>query len=282
MNSFYKLCRVGLALAIFLNVQYVLAQERTVSGNITDATDGTGLPGVNVVEKGTTNGTVTDFDGNYRLTVSEGATLVFSFVGYETQEIAVGARTVLDVALNADVTELSEVVVVGYGVQDKKEVTSAVTSIGSKDFNQGNVTGVSGLLQGKVSGLVIARPGGDPNEDFDIRLRGLSTLGANSEPLFVIDGVIGAPISSIDPNDIDQIEVLKDGSAAAIYGVRGSSGVIIITSKKGKAGKPELNYNGFVSVETIAQKWDVLDRQGYLNTVEAVLGAGEPSLRTSI
>lgn len=270
--------RIIFLIAMVCSLQ-TFAQNVTVTGKVTSAEDGSGVPGVNILVKGTSTGTITDFDGNFSLSAPSDGVLVFSFVGFQAQEVSVNGRTSIDVSLQPDVTALSEVVVVGYGTQEKKEITSAVTSIDSKEFNQGNVPNVSQLLQGKVSGLVIARPGGDPNENFTIRLRGLSTLGANSEPLFVIDGVIGAPLSTVDPNDIDRMEVLKDGSAAAIYGVRGSSGVILVTTKAGDSKNNEINYNGFVAVETIAKRWEVLDRDGYLNTISNSLGADEAAAR---
>jgi TonB-dependent starch-binding outer membrane protein SusC len=234
------------------------AQERTVSGKVKSSDDGSGIPGVNILEKGTTNGTVTDADGNYTIGVGVNATLVFSFVGYTTQEVVVGSQTSLDVTLGSDVTSLSEVVVVGYGTQEKKEITSSVASVKSEDFNRGNVNDASQLLQGKVAGLNIAREGSDPSGSFVIRLRGLSTVGANSQPLVVIDGVIGAALNSVDPNDIASFDVLKDGSAAAIYGSRASSGVILITTKKGKSGKTTVDYNAYVSAESIARSVPVL------------------------
>ncbi|MEM8565196.1 MAG: SusC/RagA family TonB-linked outer membrane protein [Bacteroidota bacterium] len=236
----------------------------SISGRITDAGDGSGLPGVNVVEKGTTNGTVTDFDGNYTLSVSDGASIIFSFVGYVTQEIAVGGQSIIDVSLSTDVTQLSEVVVVGYGTQEKKEITSAVVSLDSKDFNQGAINDASQLLQGKVPGLSIYNKGGDPNGTPTIRLRGISTVGANTEPLVVIDGVIGASLDNVDPNDIETINVLKDGSAAAIYGSRGSSGVILVTTKQGTAGKVTVNYNGQLALSTVQNELDILSADEFV------------------
>lgn len=242
------------------------AQERTVTGTVTDAESGEAIPGANIVEKGTSNGTITDFDGNYRLTVGDGATLVVTFVGYKAQEIEVGSRSVIDVKLGLDVQALSEVVVVGYGTQDKKEITSAVASIGEEEFNNGNVTTPEQLLQGKVAGLSIVRPGGDPNQGQEIRLRGLSTFGANSSPLIVLDGVIGASLDNVDPNDIESIDVLKDGSAAAIYGARGSSGVILVTTKSGKGSgqATTVNFNGFTTMDMVANKIDVLSAEEYV------------------
>ena len=239
------------------------AQGQTVSGTVTDADDGSGIPGVNIVEKGTSNGTITDVEGNYTLNVSDGAVLVYSYVGYISQEITVGAQSSIDVALAADVTQLSEVVVVGYGTQEKKEISSAVVSVKPEDFNQGNVNDPAQLIQGKVAGLSISRPGGDPNGGFNIRLRGLSTVGANTEPLIVIDGVIGGRLENVDPNDIASFDVLKDGSAAAIYGTRASSGVILITTKRGQEGRPKLDYNGYVAMDAIARDVPVMSAQEY-------------------
>jgi len=252
---------------VFLISSGMLMAQQTVTGRVSDAEDGSPLPGVNILEKGTTNGTVTDIDGNYTLNVSGDAVLVFSFVGYLAQEVAVGQRTSIDVSMAPDVTQLSEVVVVGYGTQEKKEITSAVASIGTEEFNNGNVTDPAQLIQGKVAGLSITRAGGNPNSGFNVRLRGLSTFGANTSPLVVIDGVIGASLDNIDPNDIATIDVLKDGSAAAIYGARGSAGVILVTTKSGKgAGETSfVDFNGFVTIDNVANTVPVLSAQGYLD-----------------
>ena len=191
------------------------------------------LPGATVLVKGSNIGTTTDFDGNFSVVASQNDILVVSFIGFSTQEVTIGSQTDLTITLLAN-TELDEVVLVGYGTQKKEELTSAITKIESKDFNGGNINDPTQLLQGKIAGLNIARVGGNPNEPFNIRLRGLSTFGANAEPLVVIDGVIGGSLDSVDPSDIESINVLKDASAAAIYGTRGSSGVILITTKSGK------------------------------------------------
>lgn len=251
-----------LGLSLILSAS-LWAQERTVTGTVTDAETGEPVPGANVVEKGTTNGTITDFNGNYKLAVGDGATLVFSFVGYAPLEEAVGSRSVIDASLELDVQSLSEVVVVGYGTQEKKEITSSVASISSEDFNRGTVNDPAQLLQGKVAGLNITRPGGDPNGGFNIRLRGLSTVGANASPLIVIDGVIGGSLSTIDPNDIESIDVLKDGSAAAIYGSRGSSGVILVTTKGGTKGKMQVDYNGSFAIEDILNRVPAMTADEY-------------------
>jgi TonB-dependent starch-binding outer membrane protein SusC len=269
MTNLYLYVRRYVAVLLVFGTLVGFAQERVVTGKVTSADDGSGIPGVNILEKGTSNGTVSDSDGNFRINVGSNATLVFSFVGYATQEVVVGNQNSITVALQSDVTALSEVVVVGYGTQEKKEITSSVTSIKSEDFNKGTVNDPVQLLQGKVAGLNIARPGGDPNGGFNIRLRGVGTIGANAEPLVVIDGVIGGSLNTVDPNDIASVDVLKDGSAAAIYGSRGGSGVILITTKSGKAGRVQVDYNGSVATESIARKINFMSADEY----KAVPGA---------
>jgi TonB-linked SusC/RagA family outer membrane protein len=231
-----------------------VAQSLTVTGTVNDET-GSLLPGVNILEKGTTNGTSTDSEGKYVLNVSgRDAILVFSFIGYSSQEVPVGGQTSIAVKLAPDTRTLQEIVVVGYGTQKKGEITSAIANISPSEFNKGNISNVSQLLQGKVAGLSVSRPGGDPNGGFIIRLRGLSSLGA-SQPLIVIDGQIGADLNTVDPNDIKSIDVLKDGSSAAIYGTRGSAGVIIITTKSGSARGEQttVSYSALVQAETPAR-----------------------------
>jgi TonB-dependent starch-binding outer membrane protein SusC len=247
-HSFSRLRHWFLALFILLLSNATFAQK-TVHGIVKD-NENTPLPGVSITVKGSNVGTTTGAAGNYTITVpGNTAVLIFSFVGLPSQEVEVGERTSIDISFALDMSKLNEVVVVGYGTQKRKEVTSAVTSVSSEQFNKGNIGDVAQLLQGKVAGLSIARPGGNPNGGFTIRLRGLSTLGANTSPLIVIDGQVGADINTVDPNDIQTMDVLKDAASAAIYGTRGSSGVIIITTKRG--GKiPTLNYNGSVTTET--------------------------------
>ena len=262
MSRFYLYLSRCTTVLLMMTASVAWSQS-TVSGRVTSADDGSGLPGVNVLEKGTQNGTVTNADGSYSLTVGGDATLVFSFVGFLTTEVAVGAQSTVDVALQSDVTALTEVVVVGYGTQEKKEITSAVSSVKETDFNRGTVNDPVQLLQGKVAGLNITRPGGDPNGGFAIRLRGVSTFGANTEPLIVIDGVIGGSLDTVDPNDIASVDILKDASAAAIYGSRGGSGVVLITTKSGKAGRVSVEYNGSVAAESIANTIDVMSAEEY-------------------
>lgn len=238
-----------LALAlIFCATLVVNAQSRVVTGTVMDPTIGEAVPGATILIKGTTRGTATDLDGKFSLDLQAGdRVLVVSFVGYIAQEVEIGNQTEITINLEEDIQSLEEAVVIGYGSQDKKELTSAVISVKPEDFNKGNISNPAQLLQGKVAGLSVTRPGGNPNAGFNVRLRGLSTFGANSSPLIVLDGVIGANLDNVDPNDIQSIDVLKDGSAAAIYGARGSSGVILITTtKKGsKQGRAEVSINAF-------------------------------------
>lgn len=248
----FRRLRYVLILLPVLFFNSVVFAQTTVQGKVTD-NNGQALPGVSVVVKETSTGTSTDVNGAFSITVSKSnAVLIFSYVGYPIQEIEVGDKTTINVSLSPAAGQLNEVVVIGYGTQKRKEVTSAVTTVNAEQFNKGNISDVTQLLQGKVSGLSISRPGGNPNGGFTVRLRGLSTLGANTSPLIVVDGQVGADINTIDPNDVQSIDVLKDAASAAIYGTRGSSGVIIITTKKG-GRVPVVSYNGSVTAEKPAE-----------------------------
>ena len=248
--------------------------QQTVTGKVTSSDDGSPIPGVNILEKGTTNGTVTDGDGKFSISVGSNATLLLSFVGYVTQEVSVGSQTSVNVVLVSDITALSEVLVVGYGSQDKKEITGAVTSVDASAFNKGMINDPTQLLQGKVAGLSIYNKGGDPNSSAVIRLRGISTVGANASPLVVVDGVLGASLDNVDPNDIETINVLKDGSASAIYGSRGSAGVILVTTKRGSSkGGVNVSYNTFVSASEILKKVPVMTPDQYIAAGGNDLGA---------
>lgn len=240
-----KSCLTKWSFSLFLVFGFFLtaSAQKMVSGKVTDAANGEALIGANVLVKGSDSGTITDIDGTFSLKASQGDVLVFSYAGYTDQEVVVGSSTTVNVALEAGKL-LDEVVVVGYGTQREKEITSAVVSVSRENFNQGPISDPAQLLQGKVSGLQIYNRGGDPNRASVIRMRGISTVGANVEPLVVIDGIIGASLQNVDPNDIESIDVLKDGSAAAIYGSRGSSGVIIVTTKRGSKGGVKLSYSG--------------------------------------
>lgn len=212
------------------------------------------LPGATIQVKGTTQGVTSDFDGNFSIQANQNDTLIVSFIGYASQEVNIDDQDNITITLLPN-SILDEVVIVGYGTQKKEEITSAIATIKSEDFNGGNINDPTQLLQGKIAGLNVARVGGDPNQPFTLRLRGLSTFGANAEPLVIIDGVIGGTLDAVDPSDIESVNVLKDASAAAIYGTRGSSGVIIINTKSGKGiAQSGLEYRGYVSSEQISNK----------------------------
>jgi len=254
-------------------VSLAVAQQRTVTGTVSSATEGP-LVGVNVVVQGTTTGMATDINGNYSITVpGPQAVLVFSYIGYNPQSVTVGNQNRINVVLEPALSALGEIVVTGYSQQRKKEITSSISNVKSDEFNKGYVNRAEQLIVGKVAGLSISKPGGNPNEGFNIRLRGLNTVGANTQPLVVVDGVIGASLENVDPNDIESISVLKDGSAAAIYGTRGSSGVIIVTTKKGKKGTSVVEYNGYVTTETVAKSTPVMNAKEW-RALSKELGAG--------
>lgn len=229
-----------------------------ITGTVLDET-AQPLPGVNILVKGTTRGTTTDSEGRYSIDADENAVLVFSFIGYLAQEVVVGTQTNIEITLQPDITSLSEVVVVGYGTQSRKNLTSSISTVKTEDLNRGAISDVGQLLQGKVPGLNISRSG-DPNRSAAIILRGASTLrdGAQS-PLFVIDGVIGADISILAPDDIASIEVLKDAAATAIYGNRAANGVIMITTKRPDKGSAQISYSGYLALDKVSNQYDMMN-----------------------
>jgi len=242
------------------------AQEVEINGIVADA-NGTPLPGANVIEKGTTNGVVTDFDGNYSISV-EGSSpvLQFSSLGFASIEKTVGSNTTINVVLSEDSQALDEVVVVGYGTMKKSDLTGAVSTIKSDEVEDLPNINILDRVQGRVAGLSIVNSSYSPGEDPKILIRGKNSLTASNDPLIILDGFpLEGSLSAINPNDIESFTVLKDGSASAIYGSRGSNGVILITTKKGKSGKPTINYSGSVGFNTIDKKLDVLDGNQYLD-----------------
>jgi iron complex outermembrane receptor protein len=243
------------------------AQGIRISGKVTDAADGSALVGVTIQEKGTTNGIITDGNGNFSISIAPTATLVISYVGYATQEVPVNGKTIINVAMAVESMNLQEVVVIGYGTVKKSDATGSVVAVSSKDFNKGAITSPQDLLVGKSPGVVITNSGGAPGAGATIRVRGGSSLNASNDPLIIIDGVpidnsniAGSSnfLSFINPNDIETFTVLKDASATAIYGSRASNGVIIITTKKGKAGsKMSITYDGNTSIANAIKFVDV-------------------------
>ena len=236
------------------------AQSGTVKGKVLDEL-GEPIIGTNVVEKGSTNGTVTDVDGNYTLTLNDlsKAVLQFSFIGYNTTEEAVKGRKTIDVKLAPSVVNLGEVVAIGYGTQTRKEITGSVANVSEENFNKGVTRDASDLLQGKVAGLTITSGSGDVTKSSTIRLRGTSTLQNDQGPLIVIDGIPGGDMTTVAPSDIESISVLKDASSAAIYGSRAAGGVILITTKRGSGSKTQISYDGYVAMDHLANKPDLMN-----------------------
>jgi len=235
-----------------------------VTGQVTSK-DGEPIPGATVLVKGTTVGTVTDNNGNYTLiNVPSDATLLFSFVGARTEEVPVNGRTQISVMLEEEVVGLDEVVAIGYGTVKKRELTGSVASVKAEDFNVIPSSDAMELIQGKVAGLSITRTnGGDPTQGLEIRLRGSSSISADQAPLIVVDGIPGGNLSSIAPEDIESMDILKDGSAAAIYGTRGTNGVILITTKSGKKGNMVVEFSSKFTTQTILKKIEVLNADEY-------------------
>jgi iron complex outermembrane receptor protein len=270
-----------------------IVYAQTVSGVVSDALGP--IPGVNVLVKGTTTGTQTDFDGNYSLDVgSAEAVLVFSFIGYATQEIPVNGQSTINITLAEDIAALDEVVIIGYGQTTIKDATGSVASVKSGDFNKGVVTTADQLIQGRVSGVQVTASSGEPGAAANIRVRGTSSIRAGNDPLYVVDGFplgggaaapgadVGLgrlsarnPLSFINPSDIASIDILKDASATAIYGSRGANGVIIITTKRGKTGAPQISWNSSVQFSSIANEYDLIKANDY-PSVAAAAGNANP------
>lgn len=271
----------------------VLAQS-TVSGVVTDKSSGQPLPGVNVIIKGTSKGTTTDFDGKYMLSNAiSGEVIEFSYVGYQTTDIPYTIQKTINVSLVEEIDNLEEVVLIGYGSVKKKDATGSVTQVTSKEFNKGAIVSADQLLTGKAAGVRITSNGGQPDAAPNIRIRGGASISANNNPLIVIDGIpvdnvnpagVGNPLSLINPNDIESFTVLKDASATAIYGSRASNGVIIITTKKGSKGTPTFSYTSNLSYGQVGKKINVMNSgefvrfiQEYHPTFTNLLGVADPN-----
>lgn len=254
-----------------------LLSQSTVTGTVTEATSALPVPGVNVIIKGTSTGTTTDFDGKYSINVTSGDVLVFSYVGYATQEITYSNQNTLNVALEEDTAKLDEVVVIGYGSIKKEDATGSVDVISEKDFNKGAIISTDQLLNGKAAGVRITNSGGSPDSAPNIRIRGGASLNAQNNPLIVIDGVpigndnpagVSNPLSLVNPNDIESFSILKDASATAIYGSRASNGVIIITTKKGTSGDAKYNFSSDLSVNSAGEGLDMMTSSEYVRFIQ--------------
>jgi iron complex outermembrane receptor protein len=275
---------------ILLSSLTVLAQSGAVTGVVTDAGDGTSLPGATIVIKGTTQGSVTDIDGNYTINAEANQVLVFSYVGYASQEFVAKQNGTINVALQSSALSLEGVVVIGYGVTKKEDATGAVTAIDAESFNKGSIVTPASLIAGKVAGVQISSNGGAPGTSSRILIRGGSSLNASNDPLIVVDGIpfsndgtggSRSPLNTINPNDIETFTVLKDASATAIYGSRASNGVIIITTKKGKVNKPlQLNYSGKFSYFEIPKTVGVLSSEEFQKVIKERFPKREDMLGT--
>ena len=271
----------------------------TVNGTVVDET-GDPLPGATVTVEGSLSGTVTDIDGNYSIDVAEGAVLVVSFIGYKTMRINVSNQSRINIAMELDESSLEEVVVIGYGTQKKSDLTGSVASLSGKDLNSQPITSLEQGLQGRIAGVQVTNNSSAPGGGMSIRIRGTTSILNGSEPLYVIDGfpitgqsqfstAVGRgrddytvnqnPLAALNPQDIESIEVLKDASAAAIYGVRGANGVIIVTTKRGSKGAAKVSYSGYMGVQSISKKADVMDAeeyQGFYNNLYEIRGLSAP------
>lgn len=269
----FKRLLKSIALPVLLTIltQSLFAQNKVVSGRVTDSKDGSPIPGVSVTVKGGTTGVQTSSDGGFRLSVPESAnTLVVSSVGFKSQEVSIDGKTAVEVSLVSTNTSLGEVVVVGYGTARKRDLSTAVVQVTPKEFNKGVNQTADQLLQGKVPGLLITRAGNDPNAASNVQLRGPGSLLGGAQPFYVIDGVPGADINLVAPDDIASVDVLRDASATAIYGSRGANGVIVITTKRAKSGETSVSYNGYVGVEKISRRIEVLTGAEIKNYLQSV------------
>ena len=256
-------------LLFILLFQYVGFAQVQVDGNISDE-QGQPLPGATILEKNTTNGVVTDFDGNYSIQVSdENSTLMISFVGYSTLEVSVSNLTDFNFSLEPS-NELDEVVITGYGSQQKRDLTGAIVQVKSEDFVKGANTNALQLLNGKASGVHISQSDSAPGGAIDIKIRGAGSINASNAVLVVIDGLPGGSLTALSPDDIESIEVLKDASASAIYGSRAANGVVLITTKRGKSGEMAVSYENYFGFQAVNERVDMLNGGEYLQVLSDI------------
>lgn len=261
MKKYFGILKKLLLLSVFTAIaSFGLAQQTTITGVILDSGDKNPIPGVSVVVKGTNQGTITDFDGKFQIQASSSDILVISYMGYETQEIAVGNNVEFSISLAPAELGIDEVVVIGYGTQKKSDKTGAMSSITAEELNKGVLTDPIQGLQGKTAGVLISKKGGDPNAGFSVKIRGSSGLITGTEPLYVVDGIPGVDPTTIASEDIESFNVLKDASSTAIYGSRGANGIIMITTKKGvKDRKTQVEFNSYLSLDQVANRLKLLN-----------------------
>jgi TonB-linked SusC/RagA family outer membrane protein len=243
-----------------------LIQERTITGTVTSAEDNSALPGVSVLIKGTAAGTVTDIDGKYSLEVAEGSVLLFSYVGFISEEVQVGNQSVIDFVMTPDLTQLEEIVVIGYGAVKKSDLTGSVSSVKSAELTAYPSLGAVQALQGRAAGVQVTANNGEPGASYKVRIRGGTSINASSDPLYVVDGFVGGTLPP--PEDIESMEILKDASATAIYGSRGANGVILVTTKRGKPGKAKIEYNGSYSIQHEINRLSLLNADQFVDYMQ--------------
>lgn len=283
-----RILLLGCVISLFL-ANEAIAQERQISGRVTSGEDGSTNPGVNVVLKGTNLGTITDVDGNYRINVPQsGGALIFSFVGFQSKEVQIGNQTIIDVRLDVDITQLSEIIVTGYGVQEKRTLTGAVASVKGSTFDNLPMQSADRAIQGRAAGVQVAAASGQPGGALNIRVRGVGSINASNDPLWIIDGVQMArfggtsqgsqnPLASINPNDIESIDILKDAAASAIYGAQAANGVVIVTTKKGKKGKSSFDITAQYGVVKPVNLYEMTDAVEFAKLKEvSYVNAGLP------
>ena len=246
------------------------SQTRQIEGAVVDNETNTTIIGATIIQKGTTNGTISDLDGNFKIDLLDNyeQVILVSYIGYESSEIDVSSRNSVNVILELDNTLLDEVVIVGYGSQTLKDVTGSISTVNSKDFENQPIPRIENMLQGRVNGVEVTQNSGAPGASISIRIRGTSSYAASSSPLYVIDGIIGGDINTINPNDIESITVLKDASANAIYGAFAANGVVVVTTKRGKGGKPKLDVNFTQGLSHVSRKLDLMNAPEYMMSVK--------------
>lgn len=279
MNTHLQKLIIPILFFCFANI--INAQTHGVTGNVKDGSTGTGIPGATVIQKGTLNGTVTDIDGNFNITVSSAQdTLQFSYIGYQTLDMPINGRSVIDVTMNVELTELDEIVVIGYGTQKKKVVTGSIATVSAEEISSTPVLRVEQAMQGRTAGVQVTQLSGQPGEAPTVRIRGAGTTG-NASPLYIVDGMAVGGIDYLNPGDIESIDVLKDAASAAIYGARAANGVVLITTKSGKGGVAGMNvtYSGYYGIQNTAKRLDMLNADQYrmmMNEGASNAGLSEP------
>lgn len=280
-TTMLSFCTTLLFSLFMMQSAFAQAQSRSVSGIVTSAVDGMGVPGATVAVEGTKIGAATDFDGNYKIEAKTGDVLVFTFIGFKTQKVTVGTQKTINVTLQEETAELKEIVVIGYGTQKKKVNTAATSLVSGKDIQQVASLDVVNALQGQASGVSVTSSSGQPGANMVVNIRGAGTAG-NSDPLYVVDGVVvDNGIGYLDPSVIERVDVLKDASAASIYGARAANGVILVTTKKGKDGKMNVSLNSYTGFQQVAKKLDLMNTQEYTTIAnEARVNSGYAPLYT--